>query len=81
MNQDFFEDGEYIIRQGWAGDAFYIINEGTVSYFSLYASMYVNCCCKGEGHTAAGWRKRSYQKKTRQRRLLWRKGFTWVCKV
>ena len=32
LSQDFYEDGEYIIRQGWAGDAFFIINEGTVSY-------------------------------------------------
>ena len=60
MNQDFFEDGEYIIRQGWAGDAFYIINEGTVSYFILCTSVYTNCYCKGESHAAAGGRKRSY---------------------
>lgn len=30
LDQDFYEDGEYIIRQGWAGDAFFIINEGQV---------------------------------------------------
>lgn len=35
LSQDFYEDGEYIIRQGWAGDAFFIINEGSVS--CLYA--------------------------------------------
>ena len=34
MNQDFYEDGEYIIRQGWSGDAFFIINEGSVSWRS-----------------------------------------------
>lgn len=32
MCQDFFDNDEYIIRQGWAGDAFYIINEGSVSH-------------------------------------------------
>lgn len=31
VSQDFYEDGEYIIRQGWSGDAFFIINEGAVS--------------------------------------------------
>ncbi|XP_065911725.1 cGMP-dependent protein kinase 1-like isoform X3 [Dysidea avara] len=30
LEEDFYEDGEYIIRQGWAGDAFFIINEGAV---------------------------------------------------
>lgn len=29
--QDFFHEGEYIIREGCTGDSFFIINKGEVS--------------------------------------------------
>ena len=36
LNQDFYEDEEYIIRQGWSGNVFFIINHGSVSYMHKY---------------------------------------------